>query len=292
VRVANVAGRAHVVIGDEAFDIEQVSAGRFGAEPQDLFARWNDLREWHAGTAWSSLSPARQFGVDDANIGPPAPAPRQVFGVGLNYRRHATEANLPIPKAPVIFTKFPSCLTGAYSEIRLPTENVDWEVEVVVIVGRDAVDVPEARAWEYVAGVSVGQDISERIVQGRPPVAQFSMGKSFATFGPFGPTIVTIDELENPDDLDLSCRINRDEVQRTSTTDLIFTIPELIAYLSSIVTIYAGDVIFTGTPSGVGGARDPEWYLKPGDVIESQINGVGLMRNRCTGMSPNSRVGA
>jgi 2-keto-4-pentenoate hydratase/2-oxohepta-3-ene-1,7-dioic acid hydratase in catechol pathway len=280
-RLANLAGRASVVFDRIAFDVERASAGRFSSDPQRAFDHWDELREWGSAIDWAGDAPVKSIAVQDSALQPPAPQPRQVFGVGLNYRSHAAEANLELPSVPVIFTKFPSCLAGPFGDVPLPSDNVDWEVELVVIIGRLSRHVAEGNAWDHIAGVCVGQDISERVVQGRPPVPQFSMGKSFPSFGPFGPAIVTIDELDDPDDLDLSCSINGTQVQHARTSDLIFNVPELIAYLSSIVTLYPGDVIFTGTPSGVGGGRTPKWFLRPGDVIDSALAGVGHMKHIC-----------
>lgn len=277
---ANVQGRAHVVVGEDAFDVEQASRGKLGSDPQALFEHWDAAVEWAASVDWAT-PPSPAIALDPSSMGAPSPRPRQVFGVGLNYRSHAAEANLELPPAPVIFTKFPSCLSGPNDDLPLQGDTVDWEIELVVTVGRGGTFISEDAAWAHLAGVSVGQDYSDRFVQGRPPAPQFSMGKSFPGFGPFGPTIVTPDELDDPNDLELLCRVNDIEVQHARTSDLIFSVPEIVAYLSSIITLYAGDVIFTGTPAGVGGARNPLWYLAEGDVIESRIDQVGLMRNVC-----------
>ena len=152
----------------------------------------------------------------------PVPRPRQVFAIGLNYAAHAAEAGVESPTFPPTFTKFPTCLTGPDATVELPSEFVDWEVELVVVIGRLAHEVAEGNGWSHVAGLTVGQDLSERIVQTRPPAPQFSLGKSFPGFGPIGPWVVTPDELDNPDDLALGCTVNGEEVQksRTSRSDL------------------------------------------------------------------------
>ena len=150
------------------------------------------------------------------------PSPRQVFAIGLNYAAHAAEAGLENPTFPPTFTKFPTCLTGPDATVELPSEFVDWEVELVVVIGRLAYEVAAGDGWRHVAGLTVGQDLSERIVQTRPPAPQFSLGKSFPGFGPIGPWVVTPDELDDPDDLALGCTVNGEEVQKSRTSDLIF----------------------------------------------------------------------
>jgi 2,4-didehydro-3-deoxy-L-rhamnonate hydrolase len=204
-----------------------------------------------------------------------------VFGIGLNYSEHVAESGLARPEAaPPVFTKFPSCITGPRGEITLPPGgHTDWEVELVVIIGRIAAHVPASSAWDYVAGLSVGQDVSERIMQmaGAPP--QFSLGKSYPGFGPVGPWLVTPDEFTNPDDLELGCAVNGDQMQKGRTGDLIFSVSELIEQLSAVTPLLPGDLIFTGTPSGVGMGRSPQRWLAPGDVVTSYIEGIGEMRH-------------
>jgi 2,4-diketo-3-deoxy-L-fuconate hydrolase len=223
--------------------------------------------------------------LDAAALGSPSPAPRQVFGIGLNYRAHADETRQPYPEAPNVFTKWVTCLTGPNADVELPSDTVDWECELVVVIGRTARHVDAASAWDHVAGLCVGQDISERTVQRTAPANQFSCGKSFATFGPMGPTLVTPDELRaaglDPDDLALSCSIDGEPVQQSRTGDMIFGVAPIIEYLSRVLTLLPGDVIFTGTPSGVGVARRPQRWLQPGELLVSEIEGLGVLRNRC-----------
>jgi 2-keto-4-pentenoate hydratase/2-oxohepta-3-ene-1,7-dioic acid hydratase in catechol pathway len=179
-----------------------------------------------------------------------------------------------------VFTKYVTSLTGPTGEINLPPGSVDWEVELVVVVGRRAHRVAAERGWDHVAGVSVGQDISERDLQRVGPAPQFSLAKSYPGFGPIGPVLVTPDELSDPDDLELGCLVNGEQLQKARTRDMIFGVGELIARLSAVTPLLPGDVIFTGTPSGVGLGRSPQRFLSPGDELVSYVRGVGEMRHR------------
>ena len=187
---------------------------------------------------------------------------------------------MAVPSVPATFTKFPASLSGPFDDIEIVGGAVDWEVELVVVIGRRADGVAESGAWAHVAGLTVGQDISDRTLQFAAG-AQFSLGKSRRGFGPMGPWLVTPDELDDPDDLALGCSVNGETVQDARTSDLIFGIPRLIAELSGVLPLLPGDVIFTGTPAGVGVAREPARFLRPGDVLETWIEGIGTIRNRC-----------
>ncbi len=282
-RIANYGGRLALVDGDRHLDVETASGGRFGADPQAVYERWADF------AAWASNGPDGDWAaIDSGRLRAPAPRPRQVFAVALNYRDHAEEAGLEVPAYPSIFTKFPSCIAGPNDDVRLATDRGDWEVELVVVIGPEAYGVPEERAWEHVAGLTVGQDVSERRVQFRPPNPQYSLGKSFPTFGPTGPVVVTPDELATRDDLEIRCSVNGDEMQHSRTGQLIFPVPKLISELSSILPLLPGDLIFTGTPSGIGSTRDPRVFLEDGDVIVSEIAGIGTMTNHCRATRPHS----
>jgi 2-keto-4-pentenoate hydratase/2-oxohepta-3-ene-1,7-dioic acid hydratase in catechol pathway len=277
-RLANQDGRAVLVIDDHAVDVEKYSNGRYSADPLRLLPEWHSVRDWAAG-----LSAADGEPLDRTRLGPPIPAPPQVFGIGLNYRDHAIEANLGIPEEPVVFTKFPSCITGPDAEVTLPSESVDWEVELVVAISIGGHAIPISRAWEHVVGFMVGQDLSERDVQFRGPVPQFNMGKSFPGFAPTGPVLVTTDELPDPGALEISCGIDGETLQRSNTRELIFPVPELIAQLSITVTLLPGDLIFTGTPAGIGNARTPKRFLRAGETLTSTITGIGELHTRFTG---------
>ena len=275
-KVGNLDGRMVLIVDDEAIDVAKASGGSFGPEPASCYERWDEFRAW-AATASGGVA------FDPVWLQAPSPTPRQSFGIGLNYAAHAAESGVPNPEFPPTFAKFPSCITGPYATVQLPSDGIDWEVELVVIIGRTAHGVAAADAWPYVAGLTVGQDLSNRAVQLRPPVPQFSLGKSFPGFGPMGPWLVTPDEFADPDNLALSCTLNGEIMQDSRTNDLIFPVPALIECLSSIVTLVPGDVIFTGTPSGVGMARTPPRFLAPGDVLVSTIEGVGSITTTMTG---------
>jgi 2,4-didehydro-3-deoxy-L-rhamnonate hydrolase len=278
-RIANLAGRLVIVThdGTKALDVEQASQGRFSAGPQAVYDRWEEFTAWAAG---ADLAAAAPFAA--ADLGAPAPAPRQVLAIGLNYAAHAAESGFAVPEEPtVMFTKWQSCITGPVTEVELPDGgHTDWEIELVAVIGRLAFQVSAADAWSHVAGLTAGQDLSERILQGAGPSPQFSLGKSLPGFGPTGPWLVTTDEFENPDDLELGCSVNGNQMQKSRTSDLIFSVPAMIAALSRRLPLLPGDVLFTGTPSGVGMGRTPQVFLAPGDELVSYIAGIGELRQR------------
>jgi 2,4-diketo-3-deoxy-L-fuconate hydrolase len=276
VRIGNLDGRLVILTGVGALDVERASGGRFGADPQAVYDRWAEFASWAAGQDSEAAEP-----YDETRLSAPAPAPRQSFGIGLNYRDHAAESGIAVPERPSVFTKFPSCITGPYGDVVLPSGgHTDWEVELVAVIGAEARHVPEADGWSRVAGLCVGQDISERITQLSGAAPQFSMGKSFPGFGPTGPCLVTPDEFSNPDDLELGCAINGEEVQKSRTSHLIISVPQLVAKMSAVLPLLPGDVIFTGTPAGVGLGRDPQRWLAPGDELVSYVEGIGELRQR------------
>jgi 2-keto-4-pentenoate hydratase/2-oxohepta-3-ene-1,7-dioic acid hydratase in catechol pathway len=184
------------------------------------------------------------------------------------------------PEVPATFTKFPASLGGPFDDVEIVGESVDWEVELVAVIGTRADRVPESKAWAYVAGLTVGQDISDRHLQFAAG-AQFSLGKSRRGYGPMGPWVVTLEEFSDPDDLALGCSVDGETMQDARSSDLIFGIPRLISELSAVLPLLPGDVIFTGTPAGVGFARQPARFLAKGQVLESWIEGIGTIRNRC-----------
>ena len=277
IRVANLAGRASLVVGKRIVDVQRASGGRFDSDPMTVYAQWDAFVAW----ARSVRSEGADQELREEDIGPPVPRPAKVFGVGANYRAHAAEAGMELPKAPMIFTKFPTCLVGPRADVVLSSDYVDWEVELVVVIGRGGEQISESRALEHVAGYTVGQDISDRKLQFADKPPQFSLGKSLNTFGPAGPAVVTLEAFADPNDLELSCDIAGERMQGSRTSDMIFSVPELIAYLSAKLSLTPGDLIFTGTPAGVGSTREPRRYLKPGEIITSTIQGIGMLVNRC-----------
>jgi 2-keto-4-pentenoate hydratase/2-oxohepta-3-ene-1,7-dioic acid hydratase in catechol pathway len=276
VRIAAVSQRLCLIRAGGAIDVHAASNGRFDADPAAVYPRWREFTEWAA----SARLPDPQPFAPEA-IGSPSPAPRQVYGIGLNYSDHVAESGFAKPDtSPPVFTKFPSCITGPYGEITLPPGgHTDWEVELVVVIAQTAHAVSRDSAWDYVAGLSAGQDISERTLQMAATPPQFSLGKSYPGFGPVGPWLVTPDEFANPDDLELGCLVNGEQMQKGRTSQLTFGVRELIEQLSAVTPLLPGDLIFTGTPSGVGLGRTPQRWLQPGDVLTSYIEGIGEMRH-------------
>lgn len=275
-RTANLNGRLVLVLGDGVVDVEKASSGSFSSDPQAVFDRWAEFHDWaqSADAAGHLRTP-----LEERQLGAPVPRPRQVFAVALNYADHVTESGTAVPARPAVFTKYPTSLTGPYDTIALPSDLVDWEVELVAVIGRKAYQVAEQDAWQYVAGLTLGQDLSERGVQLQGPAPQFSLGKSFPGFSPTGPVLVTTDEFDAPDDLALGCAVGGDTMQDSRTSQMIFSVSQQIAWISAICPLLPGDLVFTGTPAGVGGARNPRRFLAPGEELRSWIEGIGELRN-------------
>jgi 2,4-didehydro-3-deoxy-L-rhamnonate hydrolase len=283
VRIANHAGR--LVLLEPGTDpdaprgIDVVRAG-FDADPQSVYESWLEFREWATTATFADATAL-------TDLGPVVPRPPQVFGIGLNYRDHAAESGFELPSEPVVFTKYPSSITGPRGDIGLSPGNVDWEVELVAVVGRHGHGIAEADGWDHVAGLTLGQDVSDRVMQFAAPPAQFGFGKSYPGFAPLGPVLVTPDELRadghDPDDLELGCLVNGESMQKGRTRDLIFSVPVLVAKLSAVVTLLPGDVIFTGTPAGVGVGMSPPRFLADGDELTSWCTGIGRMQHRFVG---------
>src|SRR4249919_561992 len=215
-RVASADGRAVLIHGEGIVDIAAASNGALPTDPQLLYDHWDEVR------ALSERVGRADASLDVHALQAPVPRPRQEFAIGLNYAAHAAEAGLERPAFPPTFTKFPTWPTRPDATVELPSAFVDWEVELVVVMGRLAYEVAAGEGWRHVAGLTVGQDLSERIVQTRPPAPQFSLGKSFPGFGPIGPWVITPDELADPDDLALGCSVNGEQVQKSRTSDLIY----------------------------------------------------------------------
>jgi 2-keto-4-pentenoate hydratase/2-oxohepta-3-ene-1,7-dioic acid hydratase in catechol pathway len=275
-RIANVSGRVALLVEGNGIDVARASSGKFSGDPHEILQRWDEFCGWAIDVDHGRGEP---FPVTD--LGPPVPFPRQVFAIGMNYRAHASEIGLAVPTVLPTFTKFPTSITGPYADVVLPAGDVDWEAEVVVVIGREGRGITTGDAWSHVAGLTVGQDISDRRLQmAGPQPQQFSLAKSYPGFGPLGPVLVTPDEFDDPDDLTVGCALNGEEVQKGRTRDLIFPVPELIARLSAVVTLLPGDLIFTGTPPGVGFGRKPPRFLTNGDELTTYVTGIGEMSTR------------
>lgn len=211
----------------------------------------------------------------------PIPRPGKVICIGLNYRDHAEESGLPIPTEPVVFNKFSQCVVGPDENVVLPAAStqVDYEAELVMVIGKRGKRISKQDAWSHIAGYTIGNDVSARDWQIGRPGGQWLLGKTPDTFAPLGPWLVTADEVGDARELRIQLRLNGRTMQDSSTKELIFGMDEIIAHLSQITTLEPGDVIFTGTPPGVGMARKPPVFLQPGDVMEVEIEGFGVLRN-------------
>ncbi|QDV64124.1 fumarylacetoacetate hydrolase family protein [Crateriforma conspicua] len=222
--------------------------------------------------------------TDTPQVMPPVVSrPEKVICIGLNYRDHAIETGSEIPDTPVVFSKFNTALIGHGDTIRLPaiSDQVDYEAELVVVIGREGRHISADQAMDHVFGYTCGHDVSSRDWQKGRPGGQWLVAKSFDTFGPIGPCIVTADEIDDPHRIAVKMILNGETVQESTTEQLIFDIPALISHLSKFMTLRPGDLIFTGTPPGVGAAKTPPVFLKDGDVCEVQIAGIGSLVNPC-----------
>jgi 2-keto-4-pentenoate hydratase/2-oxohepta-3-ene-1,7-dioic acid hydratase in catechol pathway len=254
-------------IGGAGFDsVLSVIAG--GADAMDRVRRW--LKNPPPG---ETFDPAR------TRLAAPVPRPPKIVCIGLNYRDHAAESNLPIPETPTVFAKFQTAVTGHRHPIVLPKNSAkpDYEAEFAVVIGQGGRHIPEERWREHVFGYTIANDVSARDFQ--MATTQWMIGKTFDTFAPIGPAIVTADEIADPLNLDISLTLSGEVMQSSNTRNLIFGVPKLIAYLSSVFTLEPGDIISTGTPGGVGMARKPPRWLKPGDEVVVRVEGLGELVN-------------
>ncbi|MGW6619593.1 fumarylacetoacetate hydrolase family protein [Nocardia sp. NPDC055002] len=287
-RLANLDGRATIVTDTGIVDLASASGGALPSDPDQAIAALRQVKSWYASHD-PSLDTSRTIASlmsDLSQLGAPVPTPRQIFAIGLNYADHGAETGRSIPDEPLVFTKFGSAITGPGSSIPLPTSTCDWEVELVVIIGVGGRNIATADALEHVAGFCIGQDISERRSQMRGTRPQFSLAKSHAGFAPTGPWLTTLDELDDPNDLAIEAAVDDELVQASRTKELVFDVAALVAHLSTICELFAGDLIFTGTPAGVGHSRSPARYLVPGSTLSSTIEGLGEMRNPCIAAPP------
>lgn len=281
-KVAVMAGRTTLLVGERAFDVARASRGSLPADPREMFAVWSELRAL-ADQLGTDAAAAGAVPLDPSTLERPVPPPLQVFGVGLNYADHAGEAAMDLPDLPLVFGKFSSCVVGPNEEVATRSDSLDWEAELVVVIGGDCFDVPASEALSVIAGYTVGQDRSDRRVQfenGANP--QFGLGKSAPGYGPVGPWVVSVDELGDASGLDIGCAVDGTTKQASNTDHLIFDVPTLVAHLSSRVALCAGDLVFTGTPAGVGWSRQPRETLRPGSRLDSTIAGIGTLTTRIT----------
>lgn len=226
-----------------------------------------------------SLEEGASYRLDEVKLLSPLTDPEKIICIGLNYHDHVIESNMQVPKVPVLFPKYNNCLIGHDDDVVIPAEvsQCDYEVELAVVIGKTAKRVPLESAMDYVFGYTVLNDVSARDIQLNEP--QWTRGKAIDGFAPTGPWIVTADEIENPGNLSISLKLNGETMQNSNTKELIFNIPYLVSFLSNTITLQPGDIISTGTPPGVGMGRKPQVWLKPGDVVEATIDGIGTLRN-------------
>lgn len=273
-KLGSINKKAVLISDNSYFDIETISNGEVSSNSIEALASSDKL-----SILSSKLNEFEPSGsLNDIDLDPPV-IPRNVFAVGLNYKKHAEEANLELPPFPMIFTKHSTCISGPKSDICMKSDMVDYEAELVFVIGKGGKDISKEDAWNHVAGLCVGQDISDRPVQFHATPPQFNLGKSFDTFGPIGPYIVSTDLFDNKESLKLQCWVNDELRQETLTDDLIFDIPYLVSYISEFITLNTGDVIFTGTPEGVGATQGK--FLKDGDILKTTIEGIGTLENKC-----------
>ena len=279
-KLASIQGRAHFVIGSSndfrVVDVEHSSKGSLPSDVMACFSVWQSLRA-HA----ASLAKTDGVACSIEQLDCPVPQPRQLFAVGLNYKKHAEEMGSPLPTTPLTFAKFQSSINTPCGDVRLVGSTCDYESELVIVIGAGGINIAQSDAWQHIAGIAAGQDISDRTLQysGVPP--QFSLGKSRTGFTPIGPWVADMDDNASRDDLRLTCSVNGEIRQDTKTSDMIFDISQIVSYLSDICQLFPGDAISTGTTAGVGHGLKPPIYLQRGDIIETTLEGVGMIRNRC-----------
>jgi 2,4-diketo-3-deoxy-L-fuconate hydrolase len=283
-RLANIDDRAALVSDENYYDLEKISQGNFSQDPMQALEALSELSA--LGAQLDNFEASGQLA--DVELGPPVPNPKNCYAVGLNYRNHAEESNMAMPPVPMVFTKHTSCISGPTADIEMRSDYVDYEAELVAVIGKPGKDIAKETAWQHVAGLCVGQDISDRPMQFSAAPPQFNLGKSFDTFGPIGPVLTSLESLQDYHSMEIQCNVSGEVRQKDNVSDLIFDIPYLIAYLSEIVTLKTGDIIFTGTPAGVG-VIDGK-YLRDGDMLTTSIEGLGTLRNRCVRIADHSRA--
>lgn len=264
------------VRNDGYVDINQADAA-LPAQLKQLLALGDDGRM----RARAAIESGQTFAADQVKLLPPIPDPQKIFAVGANYADHAAESGVSVGEEPIIFSKFPTSLCGPGDTILLPKigANVDYEAELVIVIGQRGKNIPREQALAHVAGYACGHDVSARDWQHGKPGRQWVLGKGFDTFGPLGPYLVTPEEAGDVDNLRIELRLNGKTMQDSNTNQLVFKVDYLVSYLSNVCTLLPGDLIFTGTPPGVGAARKPPVFLKDGDVVEVEIENLGILRN-------------
>ena len=282
-KLGSNSGRAIFIKDDKYYDVNTISNGDISSNSVEALSDTEKLSQLYINL--NDYEPSGD--LSDISLDPPI-IPINVFAVGLNYKKHAEESNLEIPPFPMIFTKHSTCISGPKSDICMKSDMVDYEAELVFVIGKGGKDISKEDAWQHVAGLCVGQDISDRPVQFHATPPQFNLGKSFDTFGPIGPYLVSTDLFDNKESLKLQCWVNDELRQETLTNDLIFDIPYLISYISEFITLNTGDVIFTGTPEGVGATQGK--FLKDGDILKTTIEGIGTLENKCIKMNNHSNT--
>ena len=261
-KLANVSGRSVLVNGDDYFDLAKISEGNVSSDPSQVVNSLGAISKLYEQIDQFDASGS----LKDVQMGPPVTGSRNCFAVGLNYRNHAEESGMEIPPFPMIFTKHTSCINGPFDNIEMRSDIVDYEAELVVVIGKQGKNISNDEAWNHVAGLTVGQDISDGSVQFHATPPQFNLGKSFDTFGPIGPILVSPDELDDKNALDLECSVNGELRQQDNTSDLIFT----------------------GTPAGVGATQGK--LLKDGDILSTTISGIGTIENKCVRISDHANA--
>ncbi len=274
--------RAAVLAGEFYIDLHATDPG-LPSSVKSVLEAGGSLEEKIMAAAHSPK--AVKIPVATARHHAPIIDPGKIICVGLNYRDHAIECNLPIPKDPVLFSKYNTALIGHGENIIHPkvSHKVDYEAELVIVIGKAGRYIPEADALKHVFGYAVGHDVSARDWQLEKDGKQWMAGKTFDTFAPIGPILVSANEVPDPHNLNISLKLNGKTMQNSNTKQFIFSVPQMVSYISQVVTLMPGDCIFTGTPPGIGNALTPPVFLKPGDVTEVEIEGLGILRNTVVG---------
>ena len=283
-KLGNVNNKASLIFKNEYYELSKISNGELTNDMSNVLHSIDAIEN-----LYSNIEELEATGsLDDVKLGPPVTNSNNCFAIGLNYRNHAEESGMEIPPFPMIFTKHTTCITGPFDDIEMRSDIVDYEAELVAVIGKDGKNISAENSWSHVAGLTVGQDISDRSVQFHAAPPQFNLGKSFDTFGPIGPFLVSPDMFKDKSSLDIECSVNDEMRQQDNTNDLIFDIPYIISYVSEFITLKTGDLIFTGTPAGVGATQGK--LLKNGDILSTSIEGIGTMKNKCIRVSDHSNA--